>query len=186
MKKLIPFVLLLTVFAACEGPEGAEGPIGPQGPAGDDAINIESFVFEYSFSFETPDYSVLLEYPEDFQALESDVTLVFLLWGQTEDGHDVWRALPQNILTDNGILQYNYDFTTRDAVVFLTSEFDSSELTPEDTDDWIARVVVVPGSFLNGKMGAIDLTDYEQVSAVMDFADAPVQVSVDAEHMRRD
>ena len=43
MKKLIPFVLLLLIFAACEGPAGPEGPIGPQGPEGPAGVNIESF-----------------------------------------------------------------------------------------------------------------------------------------------
>ncbi len=186
MKKIFPFVLMLIVFAACEGPVGPEGPIGPQGPAGVDAVNIESFVFEYSFSFEAPDYSVLLEYPDGFESLESDVTLVYLLWGQTNDGKDIWRALPQTIITNDGLLQYNYDFSQNDAVVFLTSEFDSSLLLPEDTDDWIARVVVVPGKFLNGgKMSSIDFTDYDAVAAAMDFRDAPVQVNVETEHVRK-
>lgn len=190
MKKLIPFVLLLIVFAACEGPEGPEGPIGPrgpQGPAGEDAVNIESFVFEYEFSFEAPDYSVLLNYPEGFEALESDVSLVYLLWGQTEEGRDIWRALPQSIITNDGLLQYNYDFTTQDAVVFMSSEFDESLLTPADTDNWIARVVVIPGQFLNGgKMGSLDLTDYNAVAKAMEFYDKPVQVSTETEHLRRD
>ena len=186
MKKLIHFVLLLIIFAACEGPAGPEGPIGPQGADGADGVNIESFVFEYAFSFEEPDYSVLLEYPEGFEALESDVTLVYLLWGQTNEGKDVWRALPQTIFTNDGLLQYNYDFTQNDAVVFLSAEFDASLLLPEDTDDWIARVVVIPGQFLNGgRMSAIDFTDYEAVAAAMDFSDAPVQVQVDKEHLRR-
>lgn len=186
MKKLIPFVLLLLVFAACEGPEGPVGPIGPRGPAGQDGVNIESFVFEYAFSFEAPEYSVLLAYPDGFEALESDVTLVYLLWGQTNEGQDIWRALPQSIITNDGLLQYNYDFTTTDAVVFLSSEFDPGLLTPADTDDWIARVVVIPGQFLSGgKMSNVDLTDYNAVAAAMEFADEPVQVKVDNEHVRR-
>jgi hypothetical protein len=71
-------------------------------------------------------------------------------------------------------------------VVFLVSEFDAALLTPDDTDDWIARVVVVPGQFFSGgKMSNVDLTDYNAVAAAMEFADEPVQVEVETEHVRR-
>ena len=172
MKRLIPFLFILSAFMACEGPEGDVGPQGPQGPPGEDAINIESFVFEYEVDFVPDDYTVVLPYADDFVALPSDVTLVFFKWGETEingEIEDIWRALPQTILSQNGMIQYNYDFTRYDVQLFLTTDFNPDLLEPIDTDDWIVRVVVVPGQFFTsgGKMQAVDLNDYHAVMAAM-------------------
>jgi len=180
MKRLIPFlVVFAVVLAACEGPVGPVGPQGAPGVPGQDGVNIESFVFEYEdVDFVAPDYSVFLPYP-DFSALNSDVTLAYLLWDVVDiDGEavDVWRALPQTILTEDGMIQYGYDFTRYDAQVFLSTDFDPSLLEPIDTDDWIVRIVVVPGKFFdaNGKMENIDLSDYRAVIDAMGVAYKPV------------
>ncbi len=173
MKKLIPFLLVIVTFMACEGPEGPIGPRGPQGEPGLDGVNIESFVFEYEVDFlPEENYTVFLPYLDDFVALPSDVTLVYFLWGQTEiDGElvDIWRALPQTVFSDNGLIQYNYDFTRYDVSLFLNTDFDTELLEPIDTDDWIVRVVVIPGQFVsaNGKMAAVDFDDYYAVMDAM-------------------
>ncbi|MCA6078286.1 collagen-like triple helix repeat-containing protein [Fulvivirga sedimenti] len=173
MKKLIPFLLVIVTIVACEGPEGPIGPRGPQGAPGEDGVNIESFVFEYEVDFRPEDdYTVFLSYLDDFVALPSDVTMVYFLWGQTEiDGElvDIWRALPQTVFTDNGLIQYNYDFTRYDVSLFLNTDFDPDLLQPIDTDDWIVRVVVIPGQFVTagGKMAAIDFNDYYAVMEAM-------------------
>lgn len=183
MKKILPFLLVLAGFiTACEGPEGPIGPQGPQGVPGEDGVNIESFVFEYeNVDFVAPDYSVLLPYSEDFNftALDSDVVLAYLLWDVVEiDGEqvDLWRALPQTILTVDGMIQYSYDFTKYDAQLFLNTDFDPANLEPLDTDDWIVRLVVVPGRFFdpNGKMERIDLSDYHAVIEALGEAPKPV------------
>ncbi len=180
MKRLIPFLFVLAVvMAACEGPVGPIGPQGAPGVPGQDGVNIESFVFEYEdVDFIAPDYSVLLEYP-NFTALNSDVTLAYLLWDIVDiDGEpvDVWRALPQTILTEDGMIQYSYDFTKYDTQLFLNTDFDPALLGPIDTDDWIVRLVVVPGKFFdpNGKMEHVDLSDYHAVIEAMGVADKPV------------
>ncbi len=173
MKKLIPFLLVIVTFMACEGPEGPIGPRGPQGEPGLDGVNIESFVFEYEVDFlPEENYTVFLPYLDDFVALPSDVTLVYFLWGQTEiDGElvDIWRALPQTVFSDNGLIQYNYDFTRYDVSLFLNTDFNTELLEPIDTDDWIVRVVVIPGQFVsaNGKMAAVDFDDYYAVMDAM-------------------
>ena len=179
MKKLIPFLFILSAFMACEGPVGPIGPRGPQGPPGENGVNIESFVFEYEVDFVPDDYSVILPYYDDFVALPSDVTLVYLLWDQVEiDGQleDVWRALPQIVLTENGMIQYNYDYTRYDVNLFLTTDFDPNLLDPIDTDNWIVRVVVIPGQFVTagGKMQAVDLNDYYAVMKAMGTEYKPV------------
>ena len=163
-------LLMLLTFSACHighegpigpvGPTGATGPQGPQGAAGE-----SGFVFEFEgINFTSPEYEAILSYPNDFEPLESDVALVYLLWDVEEiDGEevDVWRALPQTILTDDGLLQYNFDFTKYDVKLFLDAEFSLDLLTAIDTDDWVARVVVVPGNFWNTN-GRRDWSNYNK------------------------
>jgi hypothetical protein len=128
------------------GPRGLEGPEGPQGEPGE-----SGYIFEFeNLNFTSPDYEIYLEYPNDFEGLASDVALVYLLWGvENIDGTDVeiWRQLPQTLLLDAGQLIYNYDFTLRDVRLFLNATFPLDNLTAVDTDEWVARVVVVPGNF---------------------------------------
>jgi hypothetical protein len=65
------------------------------------------------------------------------------------DGEDleVWRQLSQTIIDQRGSLIYNYDFTKNDVRLFLEATFNLDDLEAIDTDNWIARVVVVPGDF---------------------------------------
>ncbi len=157
MKKLITLFILGIVLISCE-----EGIPGPQGRDGLDGLNgEESFVFEYEFSYTAPDYSVLLELPSTFNMLESDIMLAFLLWEVAEDGTEIWRALPQTLYFQDGILKYNYDFTRFDASLFLDGTVNLDGLGADLTDNWIARLVVVPGQFAGRT--AIDLSDYDQV-----------------------
>ena len=128
------------------GPQGPQGPEGEQGPKGD-----SGFVFEYEqVSFTAPDYEVFLPFPDNFESLSSDVALVYFLWDVVDvDGTDleVWRQIPQTLITNEGTLQYNYDFTMADVRLFMDAEFDMSLLGAADTDDWVVRIVIVPGDF---------------------------------------
>ena len=171
MKKYLHYIgLILLIFAvSCTeyngepGPPGPRGPVGPQGPEG--APGETGYVFEYTdIFFVGPDYEVFLEFPLDFETLPSDVALVYLLWQVDEvDGEviEIWRPLPQQVFTQDGLLQYNFDFSLYDVRLFLDSEFPLDWLTAIDTDDWIARVVVVPGDFWAS--GRVDFNDYEEV-----------------------
>lgn len=160
------FLAFALIAAACSGPEGPEGPPGPPGPAGEDGLNgEEAYVFEYTFDFEAPDYRVLLEFP-NFQALDSDVVLVFLLW-DIQDDVEIWRSLPQNSMTEFGFLSYNYDFTKFDAAVFLESDFNLNLLGSPYLANWLARVVVVPGQFA----GRFNYSDYNTVKELFNLPD---------------
>ena len=167
--------LLLTFSSCLIG--GDDGPVGPQGPRGADGRDgadgpqgepgEEAFVFEYEgVSFTGPDYEVVLGYATDFTALTSDVTLVYFLWGEDEvDGEvvEVWRPLPQNVITESGLLQYNFDWTIYDVKLFLDADFPLDQLTAIDTDNWIVRIVVVPGQFWSG--GRMEMPSYDEVKA---------------------
>ena len=107
------------------------------------------FEFE-NINFTAPDYEAFLDYPTDFVGYDSDVALVYLLWGNVPvngENLDDWRPLPQTIFNSNGLLVYNYDFTKNDIRLFLNADFSMDKLTAKETDEWIARVVVVPGNF---------------------------------------
>ena len=159
--------------------EGPQGPVGPQGPQG--APGESGYVLEFSnIDFDAPDYEVILPFPSDFEMFDTDAVLVYLLWDVIEvDGveTDVWRLVPQTILTDLGILQYNYDYTVLDTRLFLDAEFELGILEDIDTQDWIARVVVVPATFVSG--GKLDpQASYEDVAEMLGLPD-PVKLRGD-------
>lgn len=159
MKKLYTLLLLCgMLLIGCETP--IPGPPGRDGFDGLDGLNgEEAFVFEYDLSFTAPEYSALLELPSTFNMLDSDVMLVYFLWEITDNDTEIWRALPQSLFFTDGILHYNYDFTKFDATVFLDGTVNLDGLGADLTDNWIARVVVVPGQF----EGRIDYSNYDEV-----------------------
>lgn len=170
--KFVPVLIAIATFAlSCTteviGPVGPQGPQGPQGPEGVPGEN--AYVFEYSDVdfLAANNFEVYLDYPADFEGLDSDVALVYLLWDVVTDGDgnplEVWRQVPQSLLTSNGLLMYNFDFSKVDVHLFLAAEFDLNLLEPIDTDDWIVRVVVVPGQFWGGRSN-VDHSDYHAVA----------------------
>lgn len=174
---LICLALLFTLFS-CEGPEG------PPGVDGVDAVNIEGFTFEYeNIDFTAGNgYEVLLTFPGDFQMLDSDVALVYLLW-DVVDNVPVWRALPNTSFTDWGKIQYNFDFTVNDVKLFLDADFDPLDIPAESEDiylnDWIARVVVVPAQFTSGRTAAVDYSDYYAVVKHFNIEDKPLPLNAE-------
>jgi len=161
MKKFfVPIVLLgALIIQACEGPIGREGPMGPQGPAG---VSVEADIFEIEGTFAAQsDWSLFGEYADfggDF--FEADKLLIYHLWEQGEA--DVWRMLPQTIFMQQGIFQYNYDFTNFDFQIFLEGNFDLNTLEPIWTDDQVFRLVIVPVNPENLNF-RIDYSNYEEV-----------------------
>jgi hypothetical protein len=157
------------------GPEGPTGPEGPQGPAGE-----SGFVFEFEdINFTSPEYDVFLTYPNDFEGLDSDVALVYLLWGvENVDGVDleVWRQLSQTVIDERGSLIYNYDFTKNDVRLFLQATYPLDSLQAIDTDNWIARVVVVPGSFWASSR-IQSLIEYNDLKEALNLPDLPVHTN---------
>lgn len=175
MKNLFNFIFAISILllGSCtfNGQDGAPGPQGPQGPAGQDGMDgQEAYVFEYvdlTFSASN-EYSLLLEFPDNFQMLESDKVLVYFLYSNpATDDTDLWRLLPQTEFTDFGTLVYNYDFTMFDVALFLDANFDLNLLGANFTDNWIARVVVVPGQLQNGRMA--NPVDYRDYNSVMEY-----------------
>lgn len=145
MRKLTNILLIATALlvGACEGP------VGPIGPPGEDGINILGSVFEIQGDF-TPgnNYTLYTTYPGSLEVYESDVVLVYILW-ETADGLDVWRLMPQTVVLGNeGVIQYNYDYTYADVQIFLEFTIPEDDLRPAETDNQIFRIAVLPADFV--------------------------------------
>lgn len=167
-------ILALISLSSCYtetviGPQGPQGPVGPKGDSGE-----SGYVFEWeNINFTSPNYEAVLAFPNSFEGLDSDVALVYLLWDSYTNGSgenvEVWRPLSQTLLTEDGTLIYNYDFSKYDVRLFLEADFSRDLLGALDTDNWVARVVVVPGSFWNS--GRVDFKDYNAVSEALGLPD---------------
>ncbi len=162
MKKVILLLALAVGFASCEGDQG---PPGPPGPPGFDGIAQS---FETTLNFSAPDYSNLVVYPNNIEIIEGDMTLVYILFDEIPGNNggtvDLWRLLPQTLYSDFGEYQYNYDFTSGDATIFLDGPLstDFTQLTPADLENQTFRIVILPVDFL-GQNPGLDVSDYNAV-----------------------
>lgn len=172
---------LLTLFiVACEGPQGPpgyDGLDGYNGRDGQDGVNILGTVIDIEGDFVADDYSIFYEFPQTVEVFENDVVLVYILWDQTEDGNgdpvDIWRLLPQTRLLDQGILQYNYDYTFFDVNIFLEADFDLGTLPAGDTDAQIFRIAVLPADKAQGSR--LDRSNVKAVMNLMGVTESDVQ-----------
>ncbi|WP_274476270.1 hypothetical protein [Mangrovimonas aestuarii] len=163
MKKstLLLFALFALFLSACEGPRGPQGPPGQPG-----AIFVASaFEIEVDFNANN-DYSIIEPY--GFEVFPSDVTLVYILW-EVQNGTDIWRPLPQDAFFNEGVLQYNYDFTDIDVRIFLDGYLDFDSLPSAYTQNQIFRVVVVPADYLDSD---IDINNLDEVMQQFNLDDS--------------
>lgn len=171
MKYLFTIAVLVSCFTfmACEGPTGPVGPQGLPGPQGPRGVSGSAgdlgFVMEWEGVDFTAsnDYAAFLDFADfGFAGEVSDVALVYLLWEVDEvTGNEIWRQLQQTLIIPEGILQYNFDFTPFDVNLFMDADFDLGILGAQDTDDWVVRVVVVPGDFVGGRKAGAEISYQE-------------------------
>ena len=184
MKKfnLILGAIVTLFFISCEGPQGPPGFDGFDGQDGVDGINgrnglEQAAILEIEGTFSaSDDFAIFFEFPQTVEVFETDVVLVYLLWDQTEDANgdavDIWRLLPQTRILDQGLLQYNYDFTFFDVNIFLESDFDLGTLPAGDTDNQIFRIAVLPGTDATGKL---DTSNINSVMGAMGLSESDIQ-----------
>jgi hypothetical protein len=162
MKKLL-FLMVLALSVACEGP------MGPEGIPGEDGSIIASKAFEIEVDFtEANDYSHLEPY--GFDVLSSDVTLVYVLW-DVKNSKDIWRLLPQQVFFEEGLMQYNFDFTDVDVNIFLEATFPLPTLGNQWTADQVFRVVVVPADLV----GRVNYSNYNATMKTLKLTDRDFQ-----------
>ena len=146
MKKVVLLSLLsLVLLGSCNGPEG---PIGPQGPEG---ISVFSNVMEVSVDFSASNnYEVLLNFPSDWIVYEADLLMVYLSYETISDSSgpiNVWRALPQTLLTNEGLLQYNFDHTYKDFRLFMQADYDLELTTTADRENQVFKIAIIPAQY---------------------------------------
>ena len=152
MKALTKFILILAtaVLISCEG---------PMGPPGEDGLL--GTVFEIKGDFKPQnDYSILFDFPNDFKVYDGDVVLVYILW-EVSNGTDIWRLLPQTVVLNDGVLQYNFDYTLFDVKIFLEGTTDFNNLLPAETNNQIFRIAVLPADLVAKK--SVDINDFNSI-----------------------
>lgn len=163
------FLISTVLLFSCEGPAGPPGPPGTRGQDGQDGLDGDSFlgsVFEIQDNFTSENnYELFFEFPETVEVFSSDIVLVYILWEQYTDSYgellDVWRLLPQTVFLEEGTLQYNYDYTYYDVLIFLDGTIDFASLLPAETDNQAFRIVVLPADYAQSK--SLDVSDYDAV-----------------------
>ena len=167
MKTITSLLFLITaiILTSCEGPIGPPGRDGLDGLDGADA-EMGAAVEVYGDFTPQNDYLLYYAFEDyDITVYDGDAVLVYILWEQAEtnDGAltDVWRLLPQTVALNDGILQYNYDYTTADMQIFLEGTTDFNNLLPAETDNQVFRIVVLPAILAQNK--SIDVTDFNAV-----------------------
>lgn len=149
MKTIKTFALILASFFIVTS---CEGPMGPPGMDGDTLLGS---VFEIEGDFTAANqYQLYYDFPNNFEIYDTDVVLVYILWDVvTVNGKnvDVWRPLPQTLVFDEGVLQYNFDYTVNDVRVFLETTLPVGSLLPAETQDQVFRIAVLPADFVSKK-----------------------------------
>jgi len=164
MKKLYTLSLLALILISCEG---TVGPPGPPGQAGEDGTGLLGQVFEVVADLNAgTGYEYFVEIPSEIEVFDSDIVMVYRLMGVFE-GSDIWEPLPQTIFRDSGILLYGFDYTLFDVRLFLDGTADFGRLDPDDTNDLIYRIAIIPADFAKG----INVKKMSEVMEVLKIKD---------------
>ncbi|HSO89126.1 MAG TPA: hypothetical protein VLQ91_21415 [Draconibacterium sp.] len=151
MKKISAIILLFAsaFILSCEGP------MGPPGIPGEDGTSLLGTIFELEDDFKpSNNYELFFDFPQNFEIYDTDVVLVYILWDVVNvngKNTDVWRLLPQTIVLDEGVLQYNFDYTVNDVRIFLETTIPYGDLLPAETQDQVFRIAVLPADFVASK-----------------------------------
>ena len=136
-------------------------------------------VFEVTTTF-TPGNNYASTFNFSKPSYEGDTVLMYILWEQS-NGTDVWRLVPQTVyLTGTDQISYNYDYTRNDFRVFLQGNFNLSQLTNEEYQNYAVnqtfRAVVVPGKLLQGKgVSTVDYSDYNATINALGLQNATIK-----------
>ena len=103
-------------------------------------------VFEVTTSFTSSNkYSSLVVF--DPPLYPSDSVLLYHLY-DVVNGQDVWKLMPQTYyFSDNGALDFNFDYTKFNAKIFLSANFNLNTLAASWTKNQTFRVVIIPDGF---------------------------------------
>ena len=103
-------------------------------------------VFEVTTSFSSSNnYSSLVVF--DPPLYSNDSVLLYHLY-DVVNGQDVWKLMPQTYyFSDNGALDFNFDYTKFNAKIFLSANFNLNTLDASWTKNQTFRIVIIPDGF---------------------------------------
>lgn len=112
-------------------------------------VNLELIngVYQTSRTFTNPMY-------------ETDMLLIYKSIGSTDDGYPIWQQIPITFYLEGGHeLDYNFDFTRYDFVIYAGGTFDLTG-TPY-VQNQTFRVLIIPASY--GRNSEVNFEDYQSV-----------------------
>lgn len=100
----------------------------------------------------------------------TDVVLIYRQNGTTSNGGPVWQLIPRTLYLPQGELDYDFDFTVNDIMIYAGGDYDIST-TPAYLNNQTFRVVIIPAS---GKNANVDFEDYDSVIKFYNIDDSKV------------
>lgn len=167
MKKFLPLLLILisSIFIfSCKDDD-------------DDYVNVEVdypavYDLNVNFTFNATDgwfFSQSFNNP----LLDQDYVVIYRQAG-TENGAVVWQPIPRTLYLEQGELDYDFDFTKNDFLIYAGGTYDIST-TPQYLNNQRFRVVLVPAVFgKNANVEDIRKMSYEEVIAKYNIDDSKV------------
>lgn len=111
--------------------------------------------------------------PLNPRILPNDVVLVYRLSGQNNSGNDIWEPIPTTYNLPQGTLNYNFDFSQNDVVLYLDATFDPM-LRQDFSLNQIFRIVLVPGYVAQN----LDTNDYDAVMSAVKNAKGSDEIRI--------
>lgn len=161
MKKIFLLLSIVGVFGltSCESDDDLDYDTYPEIFEVDNVNFIASGNFEAIIPLDPPIYS-------------TDVVMVYRLSGVNNFGNDIWEPIPTTYNLNEGQLDYNFDFSQDDVVIYLDATFDPM-LRQDFSLNQVFRIVLVPGYVAEN----LNSNDYDAVmSAVKDANNGSVQI----------
>lgn len=157
-------VLFLILMSSCSGPEGPPGLDGKDGLIAQ-VFELKNVNFGYSDldGYTISNSLIPSLYP-------SDVLLIYRMSSTISSSTPVWQLIPRTLFVPQGELDYDYDFSKEDFVIYAGGNYDLST-TPSYLNNQTFRIVIVPGSF----SASINKNNYNEVLAALNLSDSQVQ-----------
>lgn len=171
MKKIIPFVFAsffaLSAFS-CQSDDDYVQPI--------DNVDYDTYpvVFDLkNVNFDLVDNVFTISRTLNTPMYDTDVMLIYMQNGATNDGSPIWQQIPINFyLAGGNEVDYNFDFSKYDFQIYAGGTFDLTGTTYVNNKTF--RIVFVPASFGKNEDNQVDYSNYESVINYYKIDDANV------------
>lgn len=168
MKKFLPLLLLLVgslFIFSCKDDNDDIQPVQVDYPAVYDLRNV-------NFSYNNDDG---WHYGQGFNnpMLDQDYVVIFRQTG-TSGNAPVWQQIPRTLYLNQGELDYDFDFSKNDFMIYAGGTYDIST-TPQYLNNQTFRVVLVPAVYgKNANSADLKKMSYEEVIAKYKIDDSKV------------